>query len=168
MITALIIVSEVLTWNVRKSAVTNCRRSCASSWITFVVWLKINTVTQNERLKLDGMRCIHYACNRNNISSDANQRSYVSSWILLVVWQKVNMIMQNERLKLDGVICIHPACSINNFSSDASECILTLVICPVAVKNLEINVAELLNARELDFSFGYASGRNVSVLRLIL
>jgi hypothetical protein len=32
------------------------------------------------------------------------------------------------------------------------------------VKDLEVNVAELLNARELDFSIGYASAVNVSVL----
>jgi hypothetical protein len=170
MMTVLIIVSEVLTWNVCKSAATNRPRSYAVSWITAVVWLKVNMITHDERFKLNGMTGIHPASNRNNFSSDVSecQRSYAFSWITSVVWPKVNTTTQNEKLKLDGMSRIYFACNRNNFRSDASECLVNAVICFVAVKDLEINVAELLNARELDFCFGYASGRNVSFLRLIL
>jgi hypothetical protein len=92
------------------------------------------------------------------------------SWKGFAACLKFNMKSQNERLESDGIICgrIHRACDQNSFISDVSEWLVIVIICPVAVKKFEINVAELLNARGLDFCLGYASGRNVSVIRLIL
>ncbi len=113
-----------------------------------------------EEFKRNVCKCIVMNC----------QRLSALSWKGFAGSLKFNMKSQNERLESDGVICgcIYRACDQNMFISDVSERLVIIIICHVAVKKCEINVAELLNARGLDFCLGSASGRNVSVIRIIL
>jgi hypothetical protein len=170
MMSVLIIVYVVPMWCGCRSAVSNCLKTYEVSWITTVVWLKDNMIVYDERLKLNIVMCIHLGSNRNNFGRVVNgcPISYASSWITYAVRLKVNTITQSEYLKLYGVSRICFACNRSSIMKDASECLVNVVICSVAVKDLEVNVAELLNARELDFCFGCASVLNVSVLKLIL
>jgi hypothetical protein len=166
----LIIASEVLTCSVCKSAMMNRPRTYGVSWITTVAWQKDNMILRDERIKLNKMICIHFMSNRNNLSSAVSgcQRSYAFGWITSVVRLKANTITHNEYLESFGMSRTYFTCNRSHIRKDASECLVNAVICFVAVKDLEVNVAELLNARELDFCFGYASVLNVSVSKLIL
>jgi hypothetical protein len=145
---------------------TNRLKKYEVSWITNVMWLKDNMILYGVRLRLNRVECMHLGSNRNTFSRAVSgyQRSYAFSWITSVVRSKINVITQI----LCGETRIYTVCIWSSIMKVASECPVNAVICLVAVKDLEVNVAELSNARELEFCFGYASAVNVSVLKLIL
>ncbi len=141
---------------------TNCLKKYEVSWITNVVWLKDDMILYGVRLKFNRVRFMLFGSNRNIFSRavSVHQRSYASNWITSVTRSKVNEITQT----VCGEICIYTMCNRRSIMNVASECPVNAVISLVAAKDLEVNVAELSNARELDFSIGYASAVNVSVL----
>ncbi len=144
------------------NVMTNSSKKHEVSWITIVVWLNNGMTLYDARPKFNRAKFIFPGSNRNIFTRavDVHQISYTFNWITLVTRSKVNKIMQ----MLCRVICIYNKCNRRVITNVVSECSASALICLVTVKDLEVNVAELLNARELEFSIGYTSAVNVSVL----
>ncbi len=162
MLSVLLIVSVTLTSCASINVMTNCLKKHEVSWITIVVWLNNDMTLYDARPKFNRAKLIFPGSNRNIFTRavDVHQISYTFNWITLVTRSKVNKIMQ----MLCRVICIYNKCNRRIITNVVNGCPASALICLVTVKDLEVNVAELLNARELDFSIGYTSAVNVSVL----
>jgi hypothetical protein len=143
------------------NVMTNCLKKHEVSWITSVVWLNNDMTLYDARPKFNRAEFILHGSNRNIFTRavDVHQISYTFNWITSMTRSKVNKIMQI----LCRVIRIYNKCNRRISTNVVSECLASALLCLDTVKDLEVNVAELLNARELDFGVGYISAVNVSV-----
>jgi hypothetical protein len=165
------IVFDMLNVNVCTCAAMKCQRLIVYSWKGFTACRKLNTKSQNERLKVDGI--IYWVVDVSNVSRCIMAYVRVSFIVsdgvyVYVVQSKICGVLVKLWKVWNNGKCLHHACDQDIHMSDISDWYVTAIICFVAMRKIEINVAELLNASGLDIYLSDASGWNVSVTILIL